>query len=153
MISILFVRGTSVLSKLIMYATGEDVSHVALQWDELVVHSNLLGVQVAFLAEFIEKDIPIHTIDLGDTPELRDKLTSAILTRRSHLYDFGAFLFLGISLILHKKLGLPMPSRNLWQCNGMFLCTEFVTDILSGRENSLITPGQLYTTLNEVHTE
>jgi hypothetical protein len=59
-------------------------------------------------------------------------------------YDYTGLLYLGLRYYAKRYLGVSLPKVNLWQISGMFTCTEFVTKVLSGKEDSLITPYQLF---------
>jgi len=135
-----------------MAVTGEPVSHCAIRWDNLVIHSDLLGLRIEFVEEFLARCEIVHTVELGETEELRTRLTRAILTRRGRIYDLGALLFLGGALLLRSKLGISLPKSNLWRASGMYLCTEFITDIVDSKEDSMITPMGLYNKLTTRNT-
>lgn len=146
MTKILFTSTDKGIGPLIRWATGEDCSHCAIQWDELVIHSNWKGVNITFLSEFLEENTIVHSIEV---PEDRDKITNAIVNNIGKLYDTGALLFCGIVLFCRKALNLDWPKKNLWQSTGMYLCTEFVTEYLEGEQDSMITPHKLYIRLVE----
>ena len=55
-----------------------------------------------------------------------------------HPYDFGALFYLAA-----RRVCPWLPKKNLWQCSGMFLCTEWVTRYLDGAEDSMKTTVDL----------
>lgn len=138
---ILFTTSDKPLARLICWATGEDVSHCAIQWDNLVIHSNWKGVNIIFLEEFLVENTIIHSVPIEED---YTKITNCIVNSIGSLYDMGALLFDAIVLFSRKALNLDWPKINLWQSSGMYLCTEFVTEYLYGKQDSLVTPGQLY---------
>ena len=140
---ILFTTGNNLLSWIIRKITREECSHVVMQFGELVVHSDLLGVRVERLDKFMERTRIIHSLDWDDS--LNTHLLYHVLTK--HLgkgYDIGAFIYLGLRLMCRC-----FPKVNLWQTSGMFLCTEFVTEVISQEEDSMITPCKLYEKLKK----
>lgn len=133
---ILFTRNDRWGSKLIRAVTGETVSHVAIRISRFVIHSRLIdgGVTIDFYREFMRNNTVVYTIPWEISIKQIDRDRYA-----GKSYDFGAFLYLGL-----RKLFPFLPKANLWQSTGMYMCTEFVTDVLGGTEDSLVTPGQLY---------
>lgn len=142
MMRILLTTSDRKMAQLIRWATGEDCSHCALQWDDLVVHSNYKGVNIQYLTEFLKENRIVHEIEI---PEDKDKLTDCIVRNNTSPYDVGALLFLGVVLFCRKALGITKwPKMNLWQSSGMYLCTEFVTEFIDGKADTLITPHKLF---------
>lgn len=142
MMRLLFTTSDKPMAKLIRWATGEDCSHTAIQWDDLVVHSNIKGVNIMYLSDFLKENRIIHTLPLVEN---KDKLTDLIVRSNTSLYDIGALLFLGVVLFCRKALNITKwPKMNLWQSSGMYLCTEFVTEYTDGKTDSLITPYKLF---------
>ena len=146
---IIFTKSNSILSKIIRSITKEDVSHTALLVDDKwVIHSNLLGVRIDYLYNFVTHCQIVDTVEL---PNNNFPLYKTLRKKQGSLYDFGAFLFLGLVLILRRFFPRFVQKRNLWQTTGMFLCTEWCTEIVDGKENSMLTPGQLRTLLQETY--
>ena len=140
-VKILFCKGKSLFSKLIRFFTGEPASHVALLVDDMwVVHSNMRGVHIESISSFIRKSEIIGKTD--NIPTKLD-LMEELATNSFHFYDIPAILWLGGRYLLKKIFGWKIPKVNLWQTTGLFLCTEWVTKILEGEEDSTITPYQL----------
>lgn len=145
---ILFTRNNTVLSRIIRGITGEEVSHCAICISDYVIHINLLGLQVQHVVDFSQNNIvvdsiPIHGPAPADIAELLEKLVG----NGRMGYDYLGLLYLGLRYLLP---GL-VPKQNLWQVSGMFLCTEFVTNFLDGREASTTTPGQLALYLKDIN--
>ena len=140
---ILFTKNTSPLSYLIRKITKEPVSHCAIRIGEFVIHSNLFGVSIVPYIVFAKKNTIVNTIFQMTVPLHVTRTLAKCWGKR---YDMGALFYLGLRFLLPRLV----PKQNLWQSSGMFLCTEFVTYILTEQENSLITPYQLYKLLNEV---
>lgn len=144
--NILFTRGSNIFSRAICRVLNEPVSHVAIEYGGLVIHSNFRGLHIEPLAHFLQHSlvrysIPYHGISVIS---FHDELAR----NWKATYDIGAFLWMTTRHLLRPLIQLP--KANLWQCTGMFLCTEWVTHVLSGgREDSEITPYQLYRKLSE----
>lgn len=136
---IIFTCGNSLLSRAIRSCTGEPVSHVALECEGWVVHSNLLGVRVDALSEFTKHCNILYSLPL---PLSTGTILCKYLTHRDSGYDFGALFYLFLRSI--PLCGRLLPKKNLWKSSGMFLCTEWATEVVAGVEDSMITPYQLY---------
>jgi len=137
-VDIIFTRSCSPLSLLIRRVTREPVSHVGIllggRW---VIHSNLLGVGIDNLKSFLDSGseiVFIHPTGLG-----ADSILDALADTDTSLYDFLGLLYLGLRGLLPF-----LPSQNLWQVTGMYICTEWVTEVLDKHPDSNITPYQLY---------
>lgn len=133
---IIFTRNNTILSRLIRKVTGEPVSHCALDFAGWIIHSNLYGARVDLPQEFDKHNDIVYRVTV---PFDLDKLVHTLVGSTGSRYDFGALLYAGLRCVLPF-----LPKQNLWQCTGMFLCTEFVTSILYNTEDSEITPYQLY---------
>lgn len=136
---IIFTKNNTVLSRLIRYLTKEPVSHCAIRDTDYIIHSNLLGINISRLEDFHSE--VLYSVEIPYDPE---KLATSVEKYEGRMYDFGALLYLGLRCIFKG-----LPKQNLWQCSGMFLCTEWVTQVLDGKEVSDITPYQLYLELKE----
>jgi hypothetical protein len=158
---LLFVKGHTAFSKLIMGVTKESVSHVAMEFQvgpwALVIHSNLLGLHIELAANFrknctIVKELEHIPFGIREQDSFASmdliKVKSLLEQYEFTMYDWGGLVFLGLVLFARAKLGIPLPKSNLWQSTGMFLCSEWVTKYLDGQENSMITPEKLYYSLN-----
>lgn len=129
---IFFTRSKTPGSWLIRRVTGEDVSHCAACVGKTVIHSTFEGLKIVSLEEFRALNEIVYSVHLPFTP-IRVDLP------QSSKYDFGAFFYLGLRLLFPF-----LPKKNLWQMTGMYLCTEFVSYLVSGKERSELTPKQLY---------
>ena len=128
------------MSRLIRAVTGEPCSHVVIEAAGFIIHSNLLGVH-AESEESFTPDI-VFSVPI---PNNYDRLLGAFAGMNGSPYDFGAMFYLGA-----RRLFPWLPKKNLWQCTGMFLCTEWITKYLDGAEDSMITPYKLYERLTNV---
>lgn len=135
--NILFTTSKYPTSWLIRKVTGDDCSHVAMEKGGIVIHSDFTGLRLEPLHIFKQRNIIIHSVS-SPKPVKFSKIISDYWGAK---YDFKGLLYLGIRYILPKNL---LAKGNLWQTSGMFLCTELVTDILEDREDSTITPHELY---------
>ena len=143
---ILFVKGHTLFSKAICWVAKEPVSHVAVEFDGLVAHSNLIGVHIVDAKQFRDSTLVLYELDVPGAKTSVDVI-DALDKYASCWYDFGAFFFLGICLYLNRRFGVPMPKNNPWQNKQAFICTEFVTQVVDHKADSMITPQGLYTEL------
>lgn len=151
---IIFTRNNTIVSKSIIYLTKEPVSHVALDFGWIIVHSNFRGVHLDYYQNFYRNSEVVFrlkrtTTDLFSGIKDKAKVGKLLKDKQFSLYDFGAMLFLAAALTARRYLNIPLPKSNLWQTTGMYLCTEWVSKFLDGKENSMITPYQLYKKLRE----
>ena len=134
---ILFTTGRTWLSRTICDVLDEPVSHVAVLCGDTVFHSNLLGARLETERDFMKS----HSVVARYTvPDAAQRILDVAARRRRAAYDFGALLFLGVTFAVRRYLKIPMPRQNLWQTTGMFICTELVTEVIDGSEDSLCTP-------------
>lgn len=151
MISILFTTSEKPLARLIRWATGEDCSHTAINWDGCIFQANARGVNTMHIDEFLKENIVIHTVVLPDHPDELDRIGNLATRLNNSPYDIGALLFCGFVLFCRKALNLKSwPKMNFWQSSGMYMCTEFVTEYLNGGADSMITPQQLYDRISNI---
>jgi hypothetical protein len=142
-VSVLFTTSDRLLSKMIRGLTNSKISHVAMRHGAYVIHSTTAGPEIVSYQAFCKKarivaEVPVHYE--GTVSQLHETITKY----DDRMYDYLGLIYLGIRYVGRKWLGLPLPKANLWQVSGMFTCTEFVTVVLWGRPNSLITPQDLY---------
>ena len=146
---ILFTKSDSLLSKIIRGITKEGSSHTAIDTGLVIVHSNLLGINLEWTRFFKRKCVIVHTLERV-TPSIDKDMArlDETLTAQEHTpYDFGALLFNGLALLAKRLVGSPMPKVNLWQTTGMHMCTEFVEEVVSMENDAMITPEGLYNKL------
>ena len=137
---IIFTKSNKIGSKLIRWGLDEPVSHVAIRYDDYVVHSRGGGVEVQKLSEFLKHSEVVYSTKVAKNVP---RLFRLLLNTNKSRYDFGALLYLTVRTLC-GKIGISLPKKNLWQTSGMFLCTEWVTSYLEGKEDSMITPYNLY---------
>jgi hypothetical protein len=148
-VQILFTRSNTWMSKIIRGVTGEPVSHCAVQVGAFVIHVNLLGLQVEKIRDFVNiNEVMYNSPMLSNMYPTQVSQLEFLLEKISGkgrmAYDIGALLYLGARYILPF-----LPKKNLWQCTGMYLCTELITEILDNKEDSMITPYKLYKRLTQ----
>lgn len=133
---ILFTRSELLLSKAIRAVTKEPVSHCAIECAGWVIHSNMYGVHVELPQTFEKRSEIVYSVDI---PFDISRVMNVLAKNEQKPWDFGAALYMGLRYLLPF-----LPKKNLWQSSSMYLCTEWVTEVLGGVPDSLITPYQLY---------
>lgn len=136
----LFTRGTSPLSMIIRHLTGEPVSHCAILSQGVVVHFNLRGLQLESLEAFEKHAEIVYRVEVPNA-----LLFDVVYAHWGKWYDFGGLLYSGLRCLLPF-----LPKANLWQTSGMFLCTEFVQDVVNEEQDHMITPYKLYLRLSNL---
>jgi len=139
-------RPDMLMSRLILKLTDEPVSHVCILHEGYVYQSNFSGINKTDLRSF-QKD---YTTIISARPldsKFNDELVSSLIKRfpefKGSFYDLPGLAYLGSRFFLREYFGIRIPKKNLWQITGMYLCTEFVTDIIDQKQDSMITPYQL----------
>ena len=140
---LLFTKGRGLIGRTVAWALESEMSHVVIEYNGLVFHSNFWGVHAMPIEQFLQKATVIQVIETDLT--WRELMTTFNKYWHSK-YDFLAFAHVGVRALL-KKAGLKLPKANLWQVTGMFLCTEWVSRTLHGTEQTL-TPEQLFERLS-----
>ena len=141
MISILFTTSNKFMGRLIRTVTGEPVSHCAIKYHSIVIHSSFSGVNVERYDSFCLHSQVVFEVPVEDRPEILEALLADTDTA---MYNLPGLIWSGLSLLAHKVFPWIVPKRNLWKITGMYMCTEFVTKFLYGEEDSMITPYKLY---------
>lgn len=149
---IIFTKSTKILSKIIMDLTTEPVSHVAIDFGWVVIQSNLLGVHIEWAKNFKKHSEVVFSLSPAKRQShlvLANKMSKQLEKYEFSMYDYGALLFFGFSLMLRKYLKIPLPKSNLWQSSGMFICTEWVETVVSEKTDPMLTPFKLYLKLKD----
>jgi hypothetical protein len=141
MVRILFTTTDKFASRAIRYLTGEDCSHVAIQVGSIVIESSFTGVRLRTFSDFAAHNKIVHTVVTLASWKV---VLRRYVAYQYRSYDFLGLIHLGLRYLCKKYFMLELPKVNLWAVSGMFTCTEFVTQLLDGHEDSLITPKQLY---------
>ena len=142
---VLFTKSNKIGSKLIRALTEEPVSHCAIYLPDLgtVIHSNFSGVKTQSFSSFLKDNTIVYHVDVP-SPGLQIPESYASVS-----YDYLAFIYFGFMLIWKKMTGIPVSKTNHWAQKRAFLCTELVTFILWGAEDSTLTPYGLYLALQK----
>lgn len=146
MIQVLFTTSDKIVSKIIRNLTREDMSHVVIRVGNSIIQSSLWGVEIIEYSKFASSNTIIQSLDINLDPVIvLDNFTQ----HQYHWYDWLGLLYLGLRFICLRFFKVKLPKANLWQITGMFTCTELITEILEGEENSEITPYNLFLQLKE----
>jgi hypothetical protein len=142
---ILFTRNNkSPFSRAIQWATDWDASHVAIEMEGMVFHSDLLGPSSELLEDFEKgKDI-VREIRLENNFYDAIRLMHFYLKRKHRTYDFLLFISLGILLLLRKLKNEPLDKKLIHRVSGAYLCTEFVAEFIAGKENKYLLPEDIW---------
>jgi hypothetical protein len=157
---LVFTHSDKAFSKAIMNITGEPVSHCAVIINEYVIHSNMLGVRVDKVRDFLDHNKIVVSLRMSQEDQKRLLLMILLetqilakyakLAKKRTMYDYGGFVFLGLNLILNKIFGVKLSDKNLWQESGAYLCTELLQEIIDKSYiNSMVTPYKLCSSLEE----
>jgi hypothetical protein len=135
-VRILFTKSKKIMSVLIRKVTKEPMSHCVIEYGDYIIHSNLFGVHAEPYAKFIKG---VDVVAFARLPDNTERLLKLFLKKKGSPYDFGAMFYLGLRVLFPF-----LPKKNLWQSSGMYLCTEWVTEFVDGKADSMITPFKLF---------
>jgi len=140
-VTLLFTASNMPGSWLIRNVTKEPLSHVGIQIGDAIIHSTILkGVTVDSYNQFMCNKTIVWSIPLNVPKDHLYEIPNTLGAK----YDILGLLYLGLRYLIPI-----LPKKNLWQMTGMFMCTEFVTDVINEKEDSMITPYGLYTKLKD----
>lgn len=140
------------VSKLILELTGESVSHTVIRNGDFVYQSSFAGVEQVKASEFLSAYTVGYSLSPSDdrlNEELVSRLVERVVALRGTPYDFPALFYLGLSYSLFSLFKVDLPKKNLWQLSGMYLCTEFVEDVIDIKSDPMVTPYKLYLKLKD----
>lgn len=139
--NILFTRRNKIGSRIIRWVTGEEVSHVAIDFGDFVAGMGFTGLTIEPTKYFYS----IH--EVVATREFDGNLQDVIATLDNHYpkgYDYPALIWLGLALLCQRFFGFPKTiTRNPWQKKHLDFCTEFASRILGRNDGPIMTPGRL----------
>jgi hypothetical protein len=137
-------RMRNLLSWLIRRVTREPVSHVAIVYGDFVAHATARGLTIESISSFNKHNVIQFSVDISHMDNILPRIQSV----EYKPYDIPGLVYLGIRALLPHWVRRQMPKVNLWNVSGAYICTEFVTDMLYGKPDSMITPYQLYRRLS-----
>lgn len=141
---ILFTKSATVGSAVIRAVTGEPVSHCAVYVPELdaVWHSTVPVSKKQSYECFLKTNIVVYSVETEVTQN-QVLLMDGLMGKS---YDYIKIVYLGIKILL-KKINISIHKADLTYLSGLYLCTEFVSDVVLNDENTNLTPYKLYLTL------
>jgi len=130
MMKILFTRNNLPFSRLIAWATGSSVSHVAVAFDDRIVfHANPSGVHIRSYPWFVKNNTIVSSIEIRRTLEEEEAAYLSITLVEGSWYDFGSVIYWGYRLFLLKLFSVPLPRRNAWARGDAFNCLEVLGEL------------------------
>lgn len=145
---ILFTKSKLPFSKLICWLLEEPVSHVGIEFDDVVIHSYFDGLRVENIKKFTKHRKIVYSIKVKFENEA-EVYESLIGKYNSSFYDYGAFIYLGWRAFLRKFFSIPFPKKNKFNIKGALMCVELAAILAKYKEEELITPYQLYKRLSK----
>lgn len=147
---LVWTKGTSLLSRAILWGLNEPVSHFGVVFDNKVVfHSNLLGTHLNWVDTFIKHSTIIYWIEYNLTLEQEEAVYQKMIKYDERPYDFPSFFYFAYCILMKKFFKRPIPITNAYNQPTEFLCYE-IAEGLNGIafnqqvEGLLISPYQLY---------
>jgi hypothetical protein len=132
-VSYVFSKNTKIGSKLIVWATrflAKDPnivpSHCALLLNNKYILESTLekGVNVRVFSEWLEHNELVACLDDGIIEY--EAIKAQFLGIKNKKYDYPAIVYFGITLLLCKFLGIPIPKRNILQSKNKYFCCEII---------------------------
>jgi len=132
---ILFMKSSSPISKLIMWATREDCSHMAFLFESglsgLMFESNLLGTHPCFYQTEMKTHQVVHCIDWPMTPGGEDNVWDIIVNQFDGKgYNYLGALYLGWRKWLFTRFKIAIPAKNKWAQPGTYFCDQ-IYDVIN----------------------
>lgn len=146
---LLWTKSNLPLGRLIRWSLNEPVSHFAFVFDKsLVIHSDLLGIQIKGLHAFSSSHEIILTLPYNCSPLQEEALYYDIVNRFDDTpYDYQAFTYFAWRAVMFKMFGTPLPTTSKYNDGKAYLCTE-MAGLLPGWTNelslSITSPYKLY---------
>lgn len=126
-------------SRLICSVTKEKFSHIGIEIDEVIYHSNSKGCHKSSIEEFGHKS-ETYSFELNISDYMANHMLERAISRLGDKYDFLGVLGLGLLIIFFHKL-LRKIKPPVMNPKWMF-CSEYSEYIILGTQSSL-TPGQV----------
>jgi hypothetical protein len=155
-VKILFVKSNLLGSKIIRWGLNEESSHVAIQFNSLIVHSSVFGVSLVWNKSFYKHYKVVNELDYSDRLDLReeDKVFCGIMDNYDESrYDYSALIYFIFRGLLKKLFKIPFPNKNPLNEANSFLCTELISKLPKRLtvdiDYSITSPDRLYPLLKE----
>jgi hypothetical protein len=134
-VKILATKSSKLGSRFICWATGEEVSHVALEMSSgFIIHSTGKGVHITWAPNFRrDHEVVYEATYMGLMGEPRELIRN-LMEAEGRPYDYMLLLSMGL-----QKLGLPVPN---WNSPNALICTELICRYIFA-SNDKLTPGQI----------
>jgi hypothetical protein len=118
-------------SWLIRKLTGENISHIAIVFDDLIVfHSTPVGTHTSWLTDFVEKNKIHRTIPLYLGLVSEEQVYFTIISKRKKKkYDWMGIFYQGLMRLRRIVFRIPLPINNLWQDGNKDYCIEVLNSI------------------------
>lgn len=125
---LIWVKGKTPLSKLIMWGLDEPVSHFAIEFDnKIVFHSDLRGTHIQWSKTFYKNRDLVFELEYKPGLNKEEEIYQTILdTYDGSSYDYGGFLYFCWRAALKKFFKKPLPDSNPWGSKKSFICDEVV---------------------------
>lgn len=156
---IVFTKNNYPLSILIRKITGENVSHLAIVFDDIfLVELNLFGVSMNHFGKFKKKQKIIHEVDIKLIPEQEEKIWKSMIEFYGlYKYDI-VFLLYSAFCVIVKRLFKKEIKKKILDDDKKALCYELILLLqnsfnfnfgIEENKKHLLTPGKIYTKLKE----
>lgn len=131
---IAFTKNEKFWSRALMYFCDEPFSHVIAVFPTYggeIYHASTKGVENIPLRVFLKKNQIMKAIkidsSIDDSCYFEKILIHSLRPYINNPYDWPAYLFFGICLIVRKFTGIRIPKKNPFSTDRGFLCCEIFT--------------------------
>jgi hypothetical protein len=101
-----------------------------------------MGVEVTHWRSF-EKKYRIDAELIHSGYPMRIDIDQVIDNYDGLPYDFGGLVYLGLYYFVRNRLGFEIPGGNYWASKRHYMCTEFASQVLESKQESMVSPGDL----------
>lgn len=158
---IIETRGTSILSRMIVWALGCKGSHILFSFDDdkWIVQSNLLGVNIRLYKNFMKGVTIVDSVEYKLDLLEEESIFQALLEQTSEdEYDWPGFAYFCLCALRYKLFKINLPTTNAWGQAHMEICTEMIrrlppwlTNLPTGLDLGITTPDQAMKILKEAN--
>ena len=146
MIRIIGSSRNEFFSNAIKKVTKEDISHVAIQYNDIIIHANRHGVVTEPLKEFLKHNTIVYS--LRSCRLIHEKRLFSYIRKRlpsllGRKYDQFYLAFFALRMLLRIWFKIPLPKDNLWNISNMYICTELVAEAIGFEMKEMLTPKKL----------
>lgn len=136
---VIFCDSDNFVADQIKAVTQSDISHVALLFNDIVLHFRFLGFESIHIEDFRNMYHIQHV--LAPKQAIMVSPEAVIRRYRGKAYDFKGIMYLWLFFSL-QHLGIILPGHNKFEVQRDRFCVEFASEVCLGKSGSNWSPHQ-----------